>query len=213
VLKLLKILSWPFLVFVLVANAHTAYRALGWAVSHKSVYFPFVIGFFVYLIFAKLIVRKNITFLQTFTHELTHALVGLLFFRKIHYFHARGSGTGEILHSGTSNVFIALAPYCFPIYTFGLLLFRLLISDSSLRAFDIVVGMSAAFHFIAIKNDIGTYQTDIQRNGVIYSYLFIWGFILFHISLIVWSIPNNIEKAFYMWLHHLEEAYQWLAAI
>ena len=34
------------------------------------------------------VVKKNMTWLETFSHELTHIVVALLFFRRVHSFHA-----------------------------------------------------------------------------------------------------------------------------
>ncbi len=78
--------------------------------------------------FMRRFLNKNALWLETFTHELTHIVVAMLFLRKVHSFHAE-EGFGVVYTSGQSNNMIppmALAPYCLPIYTFLLLSVRCL---------------------------------------------------------------------------------------
>ncbi len=77
---------------------------------HQKTYLWFIIGFGAYIVL-KGSLQKNLVFLEIFTHELTHTIVGLVFFQKIHSFHATNGEGGAISHSGkmTNNPFILLA--------------------------------------------------------------------------------------------------------
>jgi hypothetical protein len=165
----------------------------------------FSIGVAAYLLL-KGFLRKNLDFLESFTHELTHTIVGLTFFQKIHSFQVTDGKGGLMSHSGklqNNNVFISLSPYCLPIYTFALLIIRLWIASKSLWIFEMLIGLTVGFHAVTIKKQIGKYQTDITSCGIFFSYLFIWAFILFPLALIIWSIRSGIDGAFVKWWQNL----------
>ena len=65
-----------------------------------------------YLLIRKIgLFARNEQWLQTTSHESTHALVGMLFLHKIHSLQA-GDGSGVVYHSGGrfGSLFISLAP-------------------------------------------------------------------------------------------------------
>lgn len=208
-LKLFKIISYPLLLLFLLFNAYCLYIAISWAIMHPKVYLWFISGLGAYLLLKGLF-RKNLDFLETFTHELTHTIVGLTFFQKIHSFHATNGEGGAIYHSGkmTNNVFISLAPYCLPIYTFALLVFRLWITIKALWIIELLIGSTFGFHAIAMKKQISRFQPDIQNCGILFSYLFIWVFILFHLTLIIWSMRSGIDGALTHWLNNLANVWK-----
>jgi hypothetical protein len=200
--KFLKIISYPFIILFLLFSTYCLYNAISWAVMHSKIYLWFIIGFGTYIML-KGVLQKNLDFLETFTHELTHTIVGLVFFQKIHSFHATNGEGGAISHSGkmTDNPFILLAPYCLPVYTFALLILRLWITSKALWIIDLLIGLTFGFHAIAMKKQIGRFQPDIQYHGIFFSYLFIGAFILFHSALIIWSMRSGIDCALAHWLN------------
>lgn len=132
-------------------------------------------------------VKKNMTWLETFSHELTHIVVALLFFRRIHSFHAE-EGSGVVYTSGTTQkglIPMALAPYCLPIFTYILLSIRSLMDFHGMWFFDIVAGMSIAFHISCFKHQTGNYQTDINQYPLFFSYLYIYVARLINICIII----------------------------
>ena len=145
------------------------------------------------------LLRKNIVWLETFSHELTHIVVSLMLFSKIQSFRA-GQSSGEVTTSGSdvSRVFVSLAPYCLPIFTYLLLFFRPLIKADSLYVYDILVGISIAFHAICFKTQTGNHQPDINRFPLFFSYLYIAAALLFNLNTILvsyWS-SKNVFTAF-----------------
>ena len=131
-------------------------------------------------------VKKNMTWLETFSHELTHIVVALLFFRRIHSFQAE-EGSGVVYTSGTHAYALApmaLAPYCLPIFTYLLLSIRCLIDSHGIWIYDVLIGMSICFHFFCFKLQIGNYQTDINQYPLSFSYLYIVTALLINICVI-----------------------------
>lgn len=121
------------------------------------------------------VVKKNMTWLETFSHELTHIFIALLFFRRVHSFHAE-EGCGVVYTSGKHEYALApmaLAPYCLPIFTYLLLSIRCLMDFHGMWIYDVLIGMTICFHFFCFKNQTGSYQTDINQYPLSFSYLYI----------------------------------------
>lgn len=62
---------------------------------------------------------RNEQWLQTASHEATHAIVGMMFFHKIHFLQAN-ENHGAIYQSGkkVGDILISLTPYCYlPMYS------------------------------------------------------------------------------------------------
>lgn len=144
--------------------------------------------------------NKNLQWFATFSHELTHTVVSLLLFREIHSFQA-GRGTGEIYTSGNRNtlVFVDLAPYCLPIFTYLLLAIRMMMAKDMLMYYDVLVGLSIGFHAYCFKDQTGSYQTDINKHPLYFSYTYIATALLFNVCVIIVSFWNgkNVFTAFW----------------
>ena len=144
--------------------------------------------------------------MQTMSHEGAHMLVGALFLRrKIYQFNAKssdslsyGDNTLGFVSSSRKGDYISimstLAPYMLPYLTFLLLLFRLMIKNECLPIIDTIIGFSLMFYFLCWKKDTRRDQSDIQLCGVFLSYLYIITFLLFNISLIIYSISGGISE-------------------
>ena len=149
-----------------------------------------------------LFINKNLKWFATFSHELTHTIVSLLFLRKIHSFQA-GTETGEIYTSGNNStlIFVDLAPYCLPIFTYMLLGIRMMMVKDMLMYYDILIGLSIGFHFYCFKTQTGSYQTDINKHPLYFSYLYIVTALLFNVLVIIvsyWKGKNVFTAAWYV---------------
>lgn len=160
-----------------------------------KVYMWFGIGIGAYLILG-LIFKKNREWLQTFSHELTHTIVGLFFFKKIHEFNANATGEGSIVSSGSGNMVISLTPYFLPIFTLFFLIIRTFVNEQSLPVFDVIIGFTFAFHLGCFISQTGSYQTDLQKHGLFLSYIFIFTFLIMNIAIVLLSIDVNLWIAF-----------------
>ena len=157
------------------------------------------VGIIAFLVLARFF-NKNLKWFATFSHELTHTIVSVLLFRKIHSFQA-GRGTGEITTSGNSNtlVFVDLAPYCLPIFTYLLLAIRMMLAKDMLMYYDVLIGLSVGFHVYCFKTQTGSYQTDINKHPLYFSYIYIATALLFNLCVILVSYWNgkNVFTAFW----------------
>lgn len=115
--------------------------------------------------------------IYVFAHEMTHAVVGLFFFAKIHRINVRE--TGGFVELSKSNVIITLAPYCVPFY----LLISLVVCAVADRYFPGVVppllwsglfGFLTLFHILyTIDALVSVEQPDVLEYGRLFSYWFI----------------------------------------
>ena len=198
------------LLFVVVVSFEF-YRTVAFAVKSisnqlYSGYLWLGVGFLIYLICHRFVFRKNIDIMQTMSHEGAHMLVGALFLRrKIYEFNAKSSDSlsygdntlGYVSSSRKGNyisVMSTLAPYMLPYLTFVLLLFRLMIKNECLPIIDVIIGFSLMFYFFCWKKDTRRDQSDIQLCGVFLSYLYIITFVLFNLSLIIYSLSGGMTE-------------------
>jgi hypothetical protein len=145
--------------------------------------FPFALGLGSYVLVWFFMIRKkrDTGVWDTFEHELTHAIFCVLLFKKVHAFHAGAEADqdgrlGYISHEGATGfreTLITLAPYFFPTYTVFLFLIRLLVAESYLWYFDIVVGASFSYHLISTWQEFGFHQQDIKSQTPFFSVSFI----------------------------------------
>lgn len=142
--------------------------------SQLELYLWCAVGFVVFYILRRFL-NRNLEWVETFSHELTHIIVAMLFFRKVHSFNAGLQG-GVVETSGKNTrgiVPMSLAPYCLPIFSYLLLLFRPLIDFEGRWIFDILIGMTLCFHFFCFRKQTGSFQTDINQFPLSFSYFYI----------------------------------------
>lgn len=146
--------------------------------TQLSIYQWVAVGFVAYCIFHKY-VSLNMTWLETDSHEKIHGIVGWLFGRRIHSAHSE-EGSGCIYTSGNNFwsrwglLPMSFAPYCLPLWTYSILWLRPLIGYQSLWIFDILVGITLAFHYYCFKNQTRSNQTDINQYPLSFSYTYIY---------------------------------------
>jgi len=196
--RLLKIFAYTLLVVFLILSA---WQFIGAAkliiLKSYKLYIWFAIGVGAYIVLKQLpFLRKNAEWFEAQTHEWLHTIVALMFGQKIHSVSA-GEGEGMMYHSGrfSRNIFISLAPYCLPIYSYAFCILRLLSAKQTLYIFDLLIGFTLAFHIVSFKKQIKPYQTDIQEFGLTTSYIFIAAFLFFNVTIILLTIKNGISGA------------------
>lgn len=196
---MLRLLSFPLIILLIALGVTEIIPVIKWSIGHYIIYKWVGVGMAAYFVLSIIrIFNKNLEWLRTFSHELSHTIVGMMFLRKIHSFEA-GEGEGEMSHSGGlrfGTIFISLAPYCLPIFTYLLLFLRELGAQNSLYIFDIMIGFTAAFHIGCFRRQIGTHQTDITSVGVLRSYLFIFAMWTVNLTILLLSIRYGVIDAF-----------------
>ena len=144
-------------------------------------------------------VFKNIGVTKTFMHEMSHAIVAVLTFRRIHSFHVT-EVDGVVYSSGSEKTrfLVSLAPYCFLWLTFPFISLRCIVENGYLWIMDILIGITIGLHAVCIKEDTGNHQSDITKYPVVFSYIYIFSVLLFDLSLILMSYKpeSNIFYAF-----------------
>ena len=150
-------------------------------------------GVLLYGLFEVLFSRPMRTYV--FGHELTHALASLAIGGSVFSFRVSKRG-GSVALSKT-NFFVALAPYCIPIYTLFVLVIYFLLKTfypiPHLQAAALsAVGASFAFHISLTLFAIRQEQPDILKTGTFFSLVFILllnGWILILVSKVLfWNL-------------------------
>ncbi len=152
-----------------------------------------------------------------FAHEMTHAIAGVLCLAKIHAIRVGACG-GEVELSKT-NLFITLAPYCFPLYFLFLVFIRWLVDGFFPETippalWNILQGFMLAFHVLYtcdVLMSVG--QPDVRVYGRFFSYwLILAANLIFLILALCVILPITFSEMLSMLAHHSATAYTWTAA-
>lgn len=196
---LFKIVAYLLLVVFLLLSVWLFFETVSWLVlENYRLYMWFGIGVGAYIVLRRIpFLRKNAEWFETQTHEWIHTIVALIFGRRIHFVGA-GQDEGVVYHSGRlgRNIFISLAPYCFPIYTLFFCILRLLGAQEWLHIFDLMIGLTLAFHLVAFMKQTRPYQPDLRVFSLATSYIFIVAFLLFNLMIVLLTVKMGIGSAF-----------------
>lgn len=110
-------------------------------------------------------------------HELTHVLWG--HFLGAAVLEMRVSKTGGNVKLSESNIFIALAPYFFPLYSILVICAYFLLSvffdlQKYHSVFLAAVGFTLGFHLFFTVSALAIKQSDIENYGKVFSYALIY---------------------------------------
>jgi hypothetical protein len=170
-----------------------AFIASGSAFLHSSCLWSVLAGFIVGLLL-DYVLLKRVPGLETFEHELTHAVAALMFFRRVTGFVVTRHEGGTCGHSGgfggrLGDDFIGLAPYVLPTFTFLLVAIRPLLPQRLFPWFDIGIGLTFGYHLLstvretkegwhtnwfASAGDGELSQTDLGSRGLFFSVVYIF---------------------------------------
>jgi hypothetical protein len=134
--------------FILPGAAHAFGKGIMLLADNPAFWHPLIFGLLIGL-FAYKFLLSRVHGLITFEHEFTHAVISLLFFRKITRFVVTRNNGGYIKHSGGSclgNHFITLAPYYFPTFSIFMALARPFIPLGWFPWYDLGIGFTFAYH-------------------------------------------------------------------
>lgn len=181
-----------------------AYEAISLLISYADFFLWnwFAAGFLSYALLFIFFPRRRVVFIETFEHELGHALVALLFLKDIREFLVNPEKGSHVAVQNGSNPFIVLAPYYLPVFTLPLFLIKLTAFSSIHSVADFLIGFTLAFHYIALVREFNLNQTDIQKMGFPPALLIacLLNSIFLAVVLNVvrgdgWGIPDYFEKA------------------
>ena len=198
--SLLSVLYVGVFITSLGKNAVDMCVRVGWDWRHTGNYVGLIAGFAAYILFLIILTilksRHNLNWFMKFTHELTHTLVALVFFRKIHEFVVRGREC--FVHYDPPKVGylpITLSPYCIPIYTLMIFPFRFAGDSHYMIIFDALIAFTYAFHVHTFIKQTRFTQNDIENCGIAQSVSFISFVHLAMISLILAIPKGGVLKA------------------
>ena len=161
---------------------------------HRNLLLGFVAFFALFLIPR---VQSNVRWLMKFSHEFTHLLFAILFFRKINRFKVDDTDSYVSYSSGWFGYHaITLSPYCVPIFTQAMLPWHFTTGTPVyLTIIDILIGFSYSFHVCAWVKQIRLSQTDIIGPGKVKSVLCIILFQIINFCLIALTPSSGVMLA------------------
>lgn len=119
--------------------------------------------------------RGNIRWLMKFTHEFTHLIFAIIFFRKIYRFKVDDNDSFVSYSGGWFGYHaITLSPYCIPVFTLALLPWRFTTGTAFplyLHFIDALLGFTFAFHICTWICQVRLHQSDISGPGTVKSLL------------------------------------------
>ena len=113
---------------------------------------------------------------STIEHEMTHAIFALLTFHNVTNIEADYDGSGVTAYRGGRNWLITIAPYFFPtlsVAMFVVIFVTYLLTGQVASWMNLGLGMTTGYHFLAVIFEIHPKQTDLQKVGFFWAFLFI----------------------------------------
>lgn len=161
-------------------------------ISHIKLYQYAGIGVALYVVMFFVLGKKIISGFDTFVHELAHAIVATMLFRKVQSFWVTAREGGEIRYSGNSSFIITLAPYSFPFFTLFFIFIKYFIDSNYIWIFDILIGLTFAFHYHSYYLQTRVHQTDLKKYGYVFSYIYIFTVNFFVIAVVLLSFRMSL---------------------
>jgi hypothetical protein len=115
---------------------------------------------------ARRYMRRPLDYLSTLEHELTHILVGLLFFKRPLSLRVTARAGGDVVLTG-GNLWITLAPYYLPTISMVLLALGIVLPPKSQPHLLAVLGASVSFHILSTWTELGVMQSDFKKAGLL----------------------------------------------
>ena len=223
--SLLALLFLAVFLTSLAKNAIDMWVRIGWDWRHAGNYVGLLVGFVMYIFFALMLVvlriGHNLNWFMKFTHELTHTLIALLFFKKINEFVVKGREcyvNYKVGKYGVGYIPITLSPYCIPIYTFMIFPFRFAGDSHYMIFFDALIAFSYAFHLHLFIKQTRFTQPDIENCGIARSVSFL-AFVHLAVASLVLATPKGgvlkaLGRVFYDYpMQVLTSPFTWLKEI
>jgi hypothetical protein len=201
--------------FLLPGAAAAAWDSMLLVCSSETLWLPLLVGLGAGTLLTWLI-HRFLPVVETFEHELTHALTALLFFRRIRSFKVTARKGGLVSYSQGfggefGNLMITIAPYFLPTFSVIAILFRPLLNEPALFWYDVFIGTTLVFHFTGTFMETkqnwgsrtfrdaggGRSKTDIRTVGYITSVLAIASFTLCTYGLLLSLLGGGYHGAWH----------------
>ena len=115
----------------------------------------------------------RVGWLSTLEHELTHCLFAWLTGNKVGEIKVTLRDGGYMTYTGSPNWLIDVAPYFFPTLTVVLLLLAPVFPSLNVTWCQLAIGISLAYHATSTLTETHPGQTDLQKAGFVFSWMFL----------------------------------------
>jgi hypothetical protein len=171
-------LKWPaacFSLLLLPGAVISVMELLRRSAGRPGLIWPFLVGCALYAALWYLFFRHRVfgTFLSTFEHELTHALFALATLHPVTELRATAYRGGRVSIRGQGNWLITIAPYFFPTVCVLVGLMTSLLSSERSIWVGGLMGFTFAYHVVSTKEETHAGQSDLQRVGFGFAWLFL----------------------------------------
>lgn len=186
----LVVLKWPMalLSLMLIMPGVAALPAVfDGPVLWDQVMFAVIPCLIVFVLWFSVFPELGNSFLNTFEHELTHLIFGLLTGNRPADLDV-DQGAGAFSFKGRGNWLMTIAPYFFPtfpvfvIWAGGIYHW---IGEALPTVYWSVFGTTAGMYFASTAGEIRTNQTDLKRVGFLFSFCFLPGMHVLSIGLML----------------------------
>lgn len=132
------------------------------------------VGIISFFAIYRLWLKNRLGFLQTLDHEMSHAVIGLLFGHTMieMYIHDRMGGHVKYYGNGRGKLLIDFAPYIIrmPMIFMVFLSFFVSTNTNITRIFYMLLGIAICYSVISILEEAKPFQTDLNQHGLLFSY-------------------------------------------
>ncbi len=129
----------------------------------------FFAGFLFYVLLYGFFLVGHVDFAEHFEHELGHTVLATVFLIPLRRFIVNPEEGSLVEYTRPSNFLVTLAPYYFPVFTLPFLIIRPWMASSLHWIFDILIGLTLAFHYTSLFREFRLYQTDLKSVGFLFA--------------------------------------------
>lgn len=128
-------------------------------------------------------------FIEVFYHELIHTVCSVMCLKGIKSFFASDAKGGEI-QTSKSNFIIDLSPYFFPLVAVIFSLIKTIVVGKYYGYLILCAGIGIGLHLSSVFHDLKVEQSDIDKNGAIFSFVIIFFLNMIFLG-IIFSLLNS----------------------
>jgi len=183
---LLSLFSLPFTTLATVDLCLTYMLSTLWLTSGILCYFA--VWFFA-------IRQWKYQWLSTLEHELTHCLFAVLSGNRVTGLNVTLKEGGHMTFIGSENWLIDTSPYFFPTVTVILILLMPWLPALHSPSGQFFIGVTLSYHLTSTWTETHSGQTDIQKAGVLFCWLFLPGANVAFLGLVLSTAIGGWETA------------------
>lgn len=211
-----KLIKWPVALFLLI-SIPALLQSYNYFELNSVKVISFAGGAVLYLA-TMILAGQNISrTMQIISHELTHLMFAYLTFHDAGKVRINPDDSGgEMSVRGGGNWLITLAPYFFPLFSFLYMLLMpglVMVSDGHFLVYG-VFGYLFGYYWGTVLSQVHPEQTDIMKEGYIFSTIFIVGANLYTTGIIL-AFNNKLWEGVkeYLNLVWKLDIHYWLKAV